>query len=259
MKALLLSINSDIGEALSIALKSKGYEIFGTYKSNRPLIKIPDKNLIKLDIKDFDSQEFKNWLKSIGDWDLFISCVGKQEPVGKFTSVDINEWVESVAENSTYQIAALINAIKSRESKSKADVILFAGGGTNSAVPHYSAYTLGKISLIKAVELLDAEIENLKFTILGPGWVKTKIHYQTIKAKENAGVNYKYTLEMIKNPDKFNPMSKVISDVFKIISLPKKLVSGRNFSSVYDDFSSENLKKLQLIDKDFYKLRRNLN
>ena len=37
-------------------------------------------------------------------------------------------------------------------------VIFFAGGGTNSANPYYSSYTLGKISLIKAVELLANEI-----------------------------------------------------------------------------------------------------
>ena len=251
MKALILSINSDIGEALSIALKNKGYEIFGTYKTNKPIIKIPDKNLLNLDIKDYNSIKFRNWLKTIGDWDLFISAVGTQEPVGKFVNVDINKWVEGVAINSTYQIAALINAIKTRKSNSKADVILFAGGGTNSAVTHYSSYTLGKISLIKAVELLDAEIENLKFTILGPGWVKTKIHSQTIKAKEDAGENYKYTLEMIKNPNNFNPMSKVIKDIFKIISLPKELVSGRNFSSVYDDFSYEKLKNLKKLIRTF--------
>ena len=64
---------------------------------------------------------------------------------------------------------------------------------------------------------------------------------------------------MIKNPYRFNPMEKVIKDVLKIISLPKDLVGGRNFSSVNDDLSIENLKKLKKIDNDFYKLRRKLN
>ena len=115
MKALILSANSDIGEALSISLKNEGYEIFGTYKKNKPGINIPDNNLLKLDIKDYDSDKYRNWLKTIGDWDLFISGVGTQEPVGKFINVDINEWVEGVAINSTYQIAALINAIKEQQ------------------------------------------------------------------------------------------------------------------------------------------------
>ena len=259
MKALILSINSDIGEAIAHHLSKEGHEVFGTYKNNKPKINVPEDNLFRFDIKDFDSSRFKFWLKSIGEWNLFISCVGTQKPVGKFVEVDINEWVEAVAKNSTYQLAALINAIKERDSKNNADVIFFAGGGTNSSNPYYSSYTLGKISLIKAVELLANEIEFMKFTILGPGWVKTKIHEETINAKEKAGENYKKTLDMISNPDKFNPMEKVVKDIMQIISLPKKLVSGRNFSSVHDDLTIDNLEKLNKLDVDFYKLRRKLN
>ena len=66
-------------------------------------------------------------------------------------------------------------------------------------------------------------------------------------------------LDMISNPNKFNPMEKVVEDIMKIVSLPKKLVSGRNFSSVHDDLSINNLEKLNKLDADFYKLRRKLN
>ena len=109
MKALILSISSDIGEALSKTLLERGYEIYGTYKRNKPNIKIPDGNFFQLDIKDFESIQFRNWLKKIGNWDLFISCIGTLEPVGKFVDVDLTKWVEAISENSSYQIAALIN------------------------------------------------------------------------------------------------------------------------------------------------------
>ena len=49
---------------------------------------------------------------------------------------------------------------------------------------------------------------------------------------------------MINNPSKFNPMEKVIEDILQIVSLPKELVSGRNFSSVHDDLSIEKLRRL---------------
>ena len=77
---------------------------------------------------------------------------------------------------------------------------------------------IGNIRLIKSFELLDNEINNIKFSILGPGWVQTKIHSQTINAKDSAGEHFNKTLEMIKNPNRFNPMEKVIKDVLKIIS-----------------------------------------
>ena len=259
MKAIILSISSDIGLELSKALTSKNFEVFGTYNKSNPKTSIPDKNLLKIDIKDFNSEIFKNWLKNIGEWDVFISCIGNLNPVGKLLNINSNEWVESVAQNSTYQIGALLNALKYRNFKRSPSVIFFAGGGTNSATEFYSAYTVGKICLIKSIELLDHEIEDTKFTILGPGWVKTKIHNQTLKAKSKAGVNYKKTLDMLNEPNKFNSINKVVNDVFNIIELPKKFVSGRNFSSVHDDISLKKLKELYAIDKDFYRLRRHLN
>ena len=41
--------------------------------------------------------------------------------------------------------------------------------------------------------------------------------------------------------------------------MPKYLIGGRNFSSVYDDLSINNLEKLYKKDRDFYKLRRSQN
>lgn len=259
MKVIILSISSDIGSNLAKFFIKKRYEVYGTYNTNLPNLKIPKKNIFKMNIESFDSDEYKSWLSSIGEWDIFISCIGTLKPVGEFTQINLNHWVKSVAENSTFQIAALVNALKFRNKKQTPTVIFFAGGGTNSANDYYSAYTLGKISLIKAVELLDHEVKDTKFTILGPGWVKTKIHDQTLEAKEKAGKNFNRTLEILNSPEKFNPKEKVIEDVVKITELPKKLVGGRNFSSVHDQINFQKLEELYSIDKDFYKLRRNLN
>ena len=64
---------------------------------------------------------------------------------------------------------------------------------------------------------------------------------------------------MLQSKSKLNSIEKVIDDIFKLLDLPKYLVSGRNFSSVHDDLSLENLEGLYNMNKDFYKLRRNLN
>ena len=42
---------------------------------------------------------------------------------------------------------------------------------------------------------------------------------------------------MLENPENMNPITKVVEDISKIIELPKTLIGGRNFSSVYDDLS----------------------
>ena len=116
------------------------------------------------------------------------------------------------------------------------------------------AYTLSKITSIKAVELLDAELKDTKFSILGPGWVKTKIHKSTIDQPLNSGNNYQKTLQNFKK-NNFYPMSKLIKCCNWLLNSNKKLVGGRNFSSVFDPWDN---KKINMIKKDpnLFKLRR---
>ena len=259
MKVVVLGGTSDIGEQLIKSFLLKNYEVFATcrtYKDNENLAENVD--WLKQDISSTDRSSFKNWLKKIGNWDIFISCIGSQEPIGLINNVNPLEWAEGINVNSTYQMTALIDALPFKAKGKDCSVIFFAGGGTNSATPHYSAQTLGKILLIKFVELIDAEIEELKICILGPGWVKTKIHNATLNAKKESGDNYERTIRML-NSEKLNPISKVVEDINKLLAMPKYLISGRNFSSVYDNLSINNLERLYKKDRDFYKLRRSQN
>jgi short-subunit dehydrogenase len=259
MKVILLGGTSDIGKNLIELFLLKDYEVYATYRKDEYKSTLSkDVNWLKQDIEFYDSKIYKQWLEKIKNWDLFISCIGTQEPIGLINNIDSLKWVEGVHINSTYQIKALIDALPYREVNKECSVIFFAGGGTNSATPHYSAQTLGKILLIKFVELIASEIESLKVFILGPGWVKTKIHNATLNAPEEAGKNYEKTLEML-NSENLNPISKVLDDINQLLKMPKYLVTGRNFSSVHDDLSIHNLEKLYKKDKDFYKLRRFFN
>lgn len=260
MNAIIISVTSDISVALIRSLRSQGYNIFGTFFSTQPDYSIIKKeNTLKLDIKNFDSNIFKEWIKSIGSWDLFISSVGTLNPVGFIENLNSEEWVNGVNNNSLFQIGALINCLPYRNKNTISTALFFAGGGTNSATTAYSAYTVGKISLIKTVELIDHEIKDLKVTIIGPGWVDTKIHKDTLEAKEKAGENYKKTIEMINNPDKMNNMDKLVKDINFLIKAPKSLVGGRNFSSVHDKLTIKNLTSLKRKCQSFYTLRRNFN
>jgi len=134
-------------------------------------------------------------------------------------------------------------------------VLFFAGGGTNNAVKNYSAYTISKIALIKICELLDAEIPDTRFSIIGPGWVKTKIHDSTLKAGARAGENYKRTLVKLTGDD-CTHMEEILDCCDWIIGSPRKVISGRNFSVVFDKWGTKELEKILLKEADMYKLRR---
>ena len=132
------------------------------------------------------------------------------------------------------------------------------GGGTNSAPINFSAYTTSKIALIKTVELLDAEFEDISFTIIGPGWVKTKIHQQTIREELKGLASYKETIRRLEEND-FVKMERVVESVKWVLSEKKEVVGGRNFSTAHDMVGSKELREMLLKNKNAYKLRRNAN
>ena len=119
--------------------------------------------------------------------------------------------------------------------------------------------TLGTLLIFltecELVELLAAEIPDVKFVIVGPGWVKTKIHNSILNARDRAGPNYERTLEKLRR-DEFTPMEKVVECCNILINGSKDLLTGRNFSVVFDNWGSSELDVLLVKYPDMYKLRR---
>ena len=133
--------------------------------------------------------------------------------------------------------------------------MLWAAGGINNAPKYYSAYIISKVAQVKMTELLDKEFDDIKVSIIGPGWVKTKIHKQTLKAKKFAREHYKTTIERFKK-NKFNSMTDVVDCFNKIVGLKKETVGGRNFSIQFDEWRKKTLVEVLNADENMYKLRR---
>jgi short-subunit dehydrogenase len=259
--ALIVSITSDIGTALAKRLVSKNWQVYGTYRtqsSQSNELKNSEVDLIELDLADGKSftkciEELKQ--KNI-NWDWLVFCPGILTPLAKFAQSNFAEWKSSLDVNFSQPLHFLHAALSFRNAANKnSGVLFFAGGGTNNAPESMSAYTIAKIALIKMCELLDAEMPEIKFSILGPGWVKTKIHQAVLDAKENAGIAYDRTVEKFASDD-FVPIEQVLDCCEWIFEQPREIVGGRNFSAQYDEFDSEELIDQLKSDPDLYKLRR---
>lgn len=258
---VIISINSDIGENLALHWQRMGFRVAGTYRnwnSNCDRLKDAGVEMVHCDLQESDSiSKSTDQLLNISPWEVLVFASGDQKPIGKFEEIDIDDWKKSITSNFLGQIEMVHGLLRGRRPNSDffPSVVFFAGGGTNSPVERYSAYTISKIALIKMCELLDFENQDCKFTIIGPGWVETKIHDATLEAGVLAGSNYMKTLEM-RTGKKMNPMINVLVNIDWIIKQPKSVVGGRNFSSVHDNFKSESLINALKIDSNLFKLRR---
>jgi len=261
---IIFSISSDFGIALAENWLNKGFEVVGTYRTYSNELNYLAKRGVKLykcDCSDRKSIDEACSLLKLISWDVLCVAPASLEPVGDFEKIDINIWEESIYLNFTSNMRIIHQMLPGRNLKFKNGplVILFAGGGTNSSTKNYSAYTVSKIAQIKMTELLDAEIMDSRFTIIGPGWVKTKIHKSTINAGEKlAGENYKRTIDML---DKANSLSisKVVDCCNWAIKSERQIVSGRNISLVFDNWGDSILDEQLKNDPDMYKLRRHRN
>jgi short-subunit dehydrogenase len=234
---LIVSVSSDIGEQLAIHYLNRGFRVAGTYRSriSTSLEREPHFVGLQCDVNEPEAAELiRAFLKGAGfQWRIFISCVGQLAPVGLFFETEFDRWADSVGVNSVAQLRALHAAWPFRAS-GMCHSVFFAGGGTNNPFRNYSSYCLGKIALIKMCELLDDENPDLNVFIVGTGWVRTKIHTQTLAAGARAGANFTKTKQFI-DENAAGTSYKDIADMIDWgIAEGKTVASGRNFSVVHD-------------------------
>lgn len=259
-RALIVSASSDIGYHLAKHWIERGHAVVGTYRTNSEKVADLEARGARLLYCDLgNSESVKSLIEEISDRSVsrLVLAAGSQEPIGLFAEVDFDEWAGSIETNFVAQVR-ILHGMLSRQLLDHSRVLMFAGGGTNNATTRYSAYTLAKIASIKATELFASEYPQTCFSILGPGWVRTKIHQQTLNNPTGAGENFKRTLQHLEE-NNFFPMTRLLQCIDWIFEEKTSVVSGRNFSAVHDTWGSQSLREALEGDPELYKLRRRGN
>lgn len=259
---IIIAASSDIGAYLAEHYLQRGARVYGTYRSlTSEVSRLQAAGVVffPLDIGSIDSvRGFSTALKSAGvRWDVVVSAPGVLSPIGPFFELDFDEWERSVMTNSLSQLRVLHAIYPLRVDHHVAKVIFFAGGGTNSAFDNYSAYCIGKLSLIKMTELLDSECPDLQVSIIGTGWVNTKIHQQTLAAGVAAGLNLEKTRDFIESNQHHGASLEAVAECLDwCLNAPRAAVGGRNFSMVHDAWRDPEFTAKLELETGTYKLRR---
>jgi len=254
--ALVIGINSGIGSAVAEALSSRGWSIVGTARGTQLEVM---ENAYFCDLSNSESVDsfIRKLTESSIKWDVVIAAPGTMDPIGNMNSVSADAWAKSIDVNFTNQMRLIVGLLplKSNSAVRQPTVVTFAGGGTNSAPVGFSAYTLGKIALIKGMEVMAEEFQDVTFVNIGPGWVKTKIHQQALDNPATPEPSRKETERRLREDD-FVPMSKVVSMVLWALNAPASVVTGRNFSVQHDPIEDPAFESGLATDSNLMKLRR---
>jgi len=253
--ALIAGIDSDLGGLIGRHLEGLGWAVFGTTRRRESV----SDSIFFLEAGDPKSikESVELFLTEAPDWDLVIIAIGKLNPIGKLTEIDFDCWRESFEVNFINQIYILKTLIEKTTSipDKKRKILTFAGSGTNSAPINFSAYTLSKVALIKATEILSVEFPNYIFLSVGTGWMKSSIHKQTLDAGILAGDAYHETIKRVACYN-FGEHSLLLDFVDWYLKCDNKDISGRNIALQGDNWNAHGFVPSLTSSIDSYKLRR---
>lgn len=222
MNIFILGENSDIGKELAARYRRDGHSVILSSTMER----------------------------HEGPWDRFISCIGTMQPIGPFFDLDMMEWAKSIHINILHQLSVFHSVWKRRRPHSDVGACFFAGGGTNGPMDNYSAYAASKLFLIKMCELLNSENPELNIFAVGPGFVKTKIHDQTIRAGRKSGSGLRKTVDFLATAGTSH------DDIFDCIEWcfrqGKHVMGGRNISVIHDAWRTDGSNPLRPLSTDLY-------
>lgn len=258
---LILGIGADIGRELAERYLRDGARVIGTYRNRAHLGELaahPRAVLLPCDLGDRDQvvRAAAEIAALAPAWDLFVGIAGTMEPIGPFLDLDMDAWEQNLRINCFSQLRLLQAVWPQRRRGGTVHAMFSAGGGTNNPFTNYSAYCLSKILLIKMCELLDDEIPELNAFIIGPGFVQTKIHRETLAAGRRAGEGLGKTEAFLQTEG--TSFDDIHAHIAWCMAAGRDLAGGRNFSTVHDPWRDGDgaLRRALQADPNLFKLRR---
>ncbi|MEW5984298.1 MAG: SDR family oxidoreductase [Acidobacteriota bacterium] len=259
----ILSASADIGCALAGHFADDGWHVVGTYRSRAGVAALegrPNVTVIACDVESPASVAgaVAAYTSLQRPWDLFVSAVGRLDPIGPWTSLSFEAWEKSVITNSTAQLRVLHALYPLRRPGCEVHAAFFAGGGTNNPLTNYSAYCVSKILLIKMCELLHDEVADLNAFIIGPGFVPTKIHRQTLAVPDVAGEGHAKTIEFFRHADRALTSRDLYACIGWCMEQGRAVVGGRNIAAAHDPWQDGGVALAASLrdDRDRFRLRR---
>ncbi|MEI6704427.1 MAG: SDR family oxidoreductase, partial [Deltaproteobacteria bacterium] len=136
---IVISVNSGIAEQLALKWISSENNVTGSYRNLNEADQTRLSKIMTLHQLDLsDTKSILDFVDKAPEWDVIVLCSGTMEPIGRFDTIDIESWKQSVSVNFIAQIDLVHRLLPKRRIKDVPTVIFFAGGGTNSAPVNYS-------------------------------------------------------------------------------------------------------------------------
>jgi short-subunit dehydrogenase len=244
MNILITGNSTGIGKLLTDRFTSTGNVVYGLSRSSE----------YKCDVTNYE--EVEGWSRYFLDADIaidaLITCAGTQGEIGKLSKTDPEAWAETIAINlnGTYNAIRAFYPIMDKARRAK--IVCLAGGGSANGRAYFSAYAAAKTGVVRLVESMALEEQDLDINAVAPGAIKTAIIDGPLKAGPEVIGEAEYK-KALKQSQQGDDPEYVLSLIEWLVSEKSDGVSGRLISAIWDDW--RNVDKTTLSEEKF-KLRR---
>ncbi len=197
------------------------------------------------------------WVKEKwGALDGLVNNAGVYGPIGPIQDIDLGEFEKTVQINflgTVYMCHYFVPLLKEKKGK----IVNYSGGGAAGTFANYSAYATTKTAVVRLTENLSEELAPLGISAnaVGPGFVVTRLHEQTLQAGEKAGKGF---LENTKKQIEKGgvPPEKAAALTVYLLSDASAGINGRFISAPWDPWEKPEFVDKLKTDKNFASLRR---
>jgi 3-oxoacyl-[acyl-carrier protein] reductase len=196
-------------------------------------------------------------MKRFGRIDILVNNAGIYGPIGPAWDNDPRQWQETLTVNlmGVFLMCRAVVPVMIRAKRGK--IINISGGGASGPFPRFSAYASSKAALVRFTETLAVELaeHNIQVNAVGPGFVATRFHQETLKAGERAGAEFlKKTQEQLAEGGVDPTIPAAL--VALLASERADRITGRFISSVWDNWAEFERHLDEIAATDLYTLRR---
>jgi NAD(P)-dependent dehydrogenase (short-subunit alcohol dehydrogenase family) len=187
-----------------------------------------------------------------------VHCAAVQGPIGSVTDVAPDTWLEALRINLFGTFLVTQAACRAMTAQGEGgSIVLLSGGGAGGPFPNYTAYACSKVAVARFAESVALEVADrgIRVNCVGPGFVATRMHDETLAAGERAGAEYltKTRAELAKGGV---PASVAARTVAFLLSPRAQGITGRFVAAPHDDWEHWPEHRREIEGSDLFTLRR---
>ncbi len=268
---LITGASGVIGAEVTRRLSAAGYRVHVTARDAKKLDALRE----ELSQKGLTLSEYQLDLTRSGDPERvigefikraanpygFICNAGNLGNLGRFTSLEIDDWLEGIQDNFVAQarlLHAFSRAVETRKVEDARIIVLSGAGlGGNGSFEHLTSYSTSKAALTHLVEAMAQELvgANIRVNAVSPGQVSSGLTEAAIRAGVERAGNYAKTAEKCKASGGVSP--DLAAQLIEFLLSPAAAgLTGRLFSARFDrETVAQNTADIAA-DPNLFRLRR---